>query len=375
MFNALSKEQVNILKPGEKITACDFDMKKLSFAIGLNNGNAELVNMKTLSVESIFSCGSELMSNPLPIMALNWKFPEHLVVGYEDGTINDFPIGSPLSPTVFIPPFKVEEFPTYPPVSYIKSSLTDSFILVCYNHKDSATVFGYKAGTNETTTKIVHVSGIILDMNVIEWAQVLITLSSVNNEMSIYNYLHGDFLVSLRVNIEGITFQNPLTSFTVLPINKQIMSVYKVKEEKSKGDIIACGMKNGTILIAYLDIKFDKEKISATINPQQLYKTQEMAENSAEIRVIHLDPVTDNMLVGDANGNVVIFKNSLMQALNPLEAKKREEENKRSWLGKIWGREWSSEKLEEIDTPANVEVVDTNPIPGEFENLSEDSKQ
>jgi len=331
--------------------------------------------MRTLSVESVFSCGSELAQKPFPVMALSWKFPDHLIVGYEDGTINDFPVGSPLRPTVFIPPFKAEEFPTYPPVSHIKTSLKDSFILVCYNHKDSATVFGYKAGTNDATTKIVHLSGVVLDMNIMEWAQVLITLSSINNELSIYNYLHGDLLVALRINIEGITFQNPLTSFTILAINKQIKHVYKVKEEKSKGDIIACGMKNGTILMAYLDLKFNKEKISATIDPQQLYKTQEITENTAGIRVIYLDPVTDNMLVGDAKGNVVIFKNSLMKALNSTEAKKREEEDKRSWLGKIWGREWLGEKLEEIDNAANIEVVDTKPIPGEFEKPNEDLKQ
>eukprot|EP00826_Nyctotherus_ovalis_P045469 TRINITY_DN5038_c0_g2_i8.p1 TRINITY_DN5038_c0_g2~~TRINITY_DN5038_c0_g2_i8.p1 ORF type:complete len:456 (-),score=118.26 TRINITY_DN5038_c0_g2_i8:53-1393(-) len=334
ILNSLNKRQVEVDKSDVKITACDFDPRKTSFAVGLSNGDAKLLNLKTLSIENVFSCVSDPAQKSLSVTALSWQFPDHLVVGYEDGTINDFPVSNPSSPSVFIPSFRPEESAVCPSVAHIEVSLKDSFVLAAYNHQDSTTVFGYKVGKNEVTASIKHLAGFILDMRILEWAQVLVTLGSINNELSVYSYLHGDQLVVLCVSFEKITFRNPLTSLAMLPVTKEVKEIYKVPQEHSKGDIIACGMRNGTILTAYLDLKFGKEKVLATINPQKLYKTQETAEGSkvAGITAICVDPVTDNMLVGDAKGNVVMFGNAVTQILNPAEAKRKEEEKKKSCL-------------------------------------------
>lgn len=378
IFNSLNKRQVEISKSEAKITACDFDQRKTSFAIGLSNGDAKLLNLKTLSVESVFSCMSELAQKSLSVTALSWQFPDHLIVGYEDGTINNFPAADPSSPSVFIPSFRPEEVPACPPVALVKVSLKDSFVLAAYNFQNSATVFGYKVGKNEVTASIRHSGGLILDMKILEWAQVLVTLGSVNNELSVYSYLHGDQLVVLHVSFEKITFQNPLTSLALLPVTRQVKEIYKVPQEHSKGDIIACGMKNGTILTAYLDLKFAKEKVLATINPQQLYKIQTTESSAvAGITAICIDPVTDNMLVGDAKGNVVMFENAVTQVLNPAEAKRKEEAKGKSWLGKAWRGKWFSEASgEDENKVGRVELVDTMPIPGEFESQTpEENKQ
>eukprot|EP00826_Nyctotherus_ovalis_P045467 TRINITY_DN5038_c0_g2_i5.p1 TRINITY_DN5038_c0_g2~~TRINITY_DN5038_c0_g2_i5.p1 ORF type:complete len:121 (-),score=36.12 TRINITY_DN5038_c0_g2_i5:36-371(-) len=76
-----------------------------------------------------------------------------------------------------------------------------------------------------------------------------------------------------------------------------------------------------------------------------------------------------------AKGNVVMFGNAVTQILNPAEAKRKEEEKKKSWFDKAWRGRWFSGRLgEDKNKVGRVELIDTMPIPGEFENPTPEGK-
>ena len=100
----------------------------------------------------------------------------------------------------------------------------------------------------------------------------------------------------------------------MLPITSQVKLRYdaiKGGKNNFEGDIISFGMTDGTILVAYLSLQFDKEKVTASILPQQLYKNQTENHYDSSIFTLYIDPNTDHIIAGNMQGDALIFNKSI----------------------------------------------------------------
>ena len=306
--------------------SCDFDIEQRVIAIGLKDGIAKTMDIEKLCITDVFTYGNDPEYKQPSVTAINCRIKEKVIAGYEDGFINEFSVNNPTQPTNSIPPLKTGSSMLYSPVAHIEYSGKKKLIIASYNmSKESSTILSYEIGSTSIFSTINHSSGSVIGMRVLEWAQALVTLSNFKNEIGIYDYTSGTQLISLHVEIKNITYHNPITSFALLPLTKQVRLKYEglktILKNETQGDIIAFGMVNGSILTAYLSLKFDKGKVMASIIPQQLYKSKLKDIYESSIISLYIDSATDNVVAGDAQGNVIMLDRVVMQILNPDKAK------------------------------------------------------
>ena len=334
-----------------EITACDFDLAQKVLAIGLKDGGVKLLDIEKLAIKEVFLYESTLQQTYPSVTSVNCRLSGRVVAGYENGVVKEFSVINQTAISIFTPPDKEPGIPIH-----IECIEKDNIIIVAYHSKGTTKIYSYKSGAPTSIVSTITHSGEILAIHSLEWAKVLVTLSKASNEVSVYNYLDGELLLCLHVNIPGLTDHNPLTTFSLLQVTRQMRQVYVGDSETSsldqpedslqgpKGDIIVFGLENGTVLTAYLVLRADKGKIMGTLIPQQIYKTQTKGEASTGIKALFVDPVTDRLLAGDGEGNIVVFEKIVLRVLNPAKAQKYEEEKKAKtggWMHKIGLGGWT----------------------------------
>eukprot|EP00826_Nyctotherus_ovalis_P009597 TRINITY_DN12538_c0_g1_i2.p1 TRINITY_DN12538_c0_g1~~TRINITY_DN12538_c0_g1_i2.p1 ORF type:complete len:348 (+),score=62.60 TRINITY_DN12538_c0_g1_i2:275-1318(+) len=298
-------------------------------AIGLNDGTAETMDVDKLDISEVFTYGAKTGSKYPAVTAINCRIKERVIAGYENGSINEFSVRSPLQPLTSIPPAKSESLEFCFPVAHVECSEKRKAIVAVYNMgKEASVIVSYESGSSTASYIINHPSGSIICMRLLEWAQSMVTLSNFKNEIIIYDYTDGSQLVSLQAQIPNITFHNPITAFTLLPLTKQIRLKYANSlREEPKGDLLVLGMVDGTILTAYLSLSFDKSKVMASVVPQQLYRSKSTDMYELCITSLYVDEVTDNIVAGDIQGNIFVLDKPIVQILNPDRAKQSAELN------------------------------------------------
>lgn len=374
-FNSLNGNRVKYNNSVVKITACDFNINKKIIAIGLKDGGVKIIGMETLSVKNVFIHDGEMEEEFPAVTAVNCKIKDRVIVGYEDGKVREFVLTDPSQFTAFVPDTEV-------PVACLTCATKNSFILAAYClNKGNNKIYGYKSGGIAVNCVIGHSVGTVIAMEVLERIQVLVTLSDTNNELSIYDYINGEQLISLKVNIPTITDKTLITSFTMLAITKEILHSHTgdtetisldQPETKAKGDIIAFGLANGTILTAYLSIKLDKGQLSASILPQKIYKAQESGDLSlvSGIKCLHIDSVTDHILAGNGKGGIIAFSRAMMQIFNPKKAEDLQAKDKSGgWLSKTVLGGWGLGNKSKSGPPK-----EDDPMELQLEDMSESNK-
>jgi len=348
-FNSLDGNRTKHKSTVVDISVCDFNISQKTIIIGLSDGGVKIIDMETLNVRNVFIYDGEMGEEFSPVTAVNCQMKDQVVVGYDDGKVREFSLTNPSQFTTFTPTLENKTL-IHSAVSFICCITKSNLILSAYNlNKEDGRIFGYKSGTTEVISTMKHTAGKIIEMKVLERIQLLITLSDTNNELSIYDYTNAEQLINLQIKIPTVTDNSSISAFTLLGVTKQVWQSYTTNtevsldqpESKPKGDIIVFGLSNGTILTAYISLKLDKEKLSASILPQKIYKAQETNDLllATGIRCLYIDAFADYMLAGDERGNIVGFNRAVMQILNPSKAQElQEHDQSQGWLNKIgWG--------------------------------------
>ena len=368
-----------------EITSCDFDIGQRIMAIGLKDGSVKVLNTENFAINGEFVYGDKAEEILPSANAVNCRIKGRIIVGYEDGKVKEFVAMNPSQVTTFIPTLK-HGIEIHSPVLALECCPKEKYIIAAYNNTNDndGRIFTYKSDSIIPLCSMPHLSGFLLSIQVLEHIKILVTLTIASNEITMYDYLQGEKLLNLQINIPNITDISPITAFTVLPVTKQIWKNYGEESEdisldqpeiKPKEDIIAFGLSNETILTAYLSIKFEKGQISASVIPQEIYRAQIYNNTNSKklgIKSLYIDPVTDNLLAGDMQGMIIMFNKAVIQVLNPTKAKKMDEKKAKSkgWLSKIglgWG---SSNELKESSVASNEVKKQSNPMELELEETN-----
>jgi len=391
-FSAIDSNKVYFNNSTVEITACDFDLNQKVLAVGLKDGGVKIMDPEKLTVRDVYMYGSNLQEKYPPVTAVNCRNSGKLIVSYANSLIKEFSMLDQSAINIFNPnktssPLKETNPENQIYANFIEYADSNDLILAAYNGKENSKIYCFKSGTENPLYEISLKNSPILCMNILNWARALITLSKNNNELNIYNYLNGELLASLQINIPSLTENNPITYFSILQITKQIRQVYMGDTEinslessddslqPAKSDLIVFSMENGTILSAYLSLKFTSGKISCSIIPHQTYKTQgkiSVAIKNQGIRFIHIDPVTDRILLGDGECNIITFEKIILRALNPVKAKKYEEEKKQK-SGGFWGK-FGFSGFSLLDETVNIQQSTASPKSKEIVNTKKTSE-
>ncbi len=355
--------------PGE-ITVCDFSPAQHTVAIGLRDGRVKLLDSATLEVKDVMNFDtSENVKNAPAVTAVSCRLPGRLVAGYANGMVKEFTRISSAPVGMFSPP-------AAPAVSMLEVAERDGLMFAAYNRETEgkAEIFAVRQGAKAAVATMVF-KGTLQEMRVLERSKVLVCLSKHDNGLVLFDYTTGEQLLSLRVAIPGLTDSVKITSFCLLPVTRQLRQVYLGDTEIAsldqaddslqgpRGDIIIFGMEDGTILMALMTVGLERGKLEATILPQNVYRTHTSAVSlqpaisaNPAVASLFVDPVTDRLLSGDSDGNIAVYEKCVLRVLNPVRARKQEEDAKKKgqgWRGMLGIGGWTplEESVETIRSP------------------------
>eukprot|EP01022_Parablepharisma_sp_SALTPOND_P000806 TRINITY_DN105080_c1_g1_i1.p1 TRINITY_DN105080_c1_g1~~TRINITY_DN105080_c1_g1_i1.p1 ORF type:complete len:504 (+),score=56.47 TRINITY_DN105080_c1_g1_i1:3427-4938(+) len=337
-FNAIDSSRVSFSGSIIEITAVDFNPIHRTLAVGLESGAVKVLDCKTLSIKDVFQHDSAV-----PVSALSCAIPSKLLVGYKDGTAKELILPNGDIGRVFAPPSG-----TLMSTTHIQVVEKGSIVLIGYNSTDKGILECYKDGEATPTYMVTHDKGPILKIQALDRNK---TLGVLSNEFSLYNYISGDLLLSLQLSIPGVTDTVPVVEFALVPVTKKLRQVYIGDTELSTldspdeglqgpaGDIIVLGTAEGNVLTGFLSLNLSSKKLQCSIMPQSLYKAQlPKSSESQKMTALFIDPVTDRILIGNADGTVKVIEKAIIRMLNPIKAKLEDEEEKKknsSWVYRL----------------------------------------
>lgn len=336
----------------DEVSCCDFNPFQKILSIGFKDGTVRILDAATQNVISTLSYDPKQQFK-MPVTAVHCRLPGRVVVGYANGIAKEFKISENASISTFTPAFALKQIQERAKedqeaalsVTQLEASEKDHLILVGCNvsKQESAIVCGFLSGSSSANVTMLHNGGQIITMKLLEKAKVLITLSSKNNAIALFNYTNGEQIIELSLKIPGITDTVSVSSLCLLPLTRQLKQVYVGDVELSsldqaddtlqgpQGDLLLLGLENGSILSTRLSLTMVGNKIQCSIIPQCVYKAQTKdLQDSLNLKItsLFLDPVTDRLLVGDAQANIKIFQRTILRILNPAKAKQQDDEEK-----------------------------------------------